>query len=64
LEGLSCFSYSTDGKNFVKFGDPFRFGWNDYRGERIGLFSYNNLGEDGHADFGSFTYRYDSALTR
>ena len=36
----------------------------DYRGERIGLFSYNNAGEAGYADFGSFTYRYDSAPNR
>jgi len=64
LEGLCRFSYSTDGKTFTPFGEPYRFGWNEYRGERIGLFSYNNLGEAGHADFGSFTYRYDSALTR
>ena len=34
------------------------------RGERIGLFSYNNSDEAGYADFGSFTYRYDSSLTR
>lgn len=64
LDGVCRFSYSTDGKTFTPFGEPFRFGWNDYRGERIGLFSYNNTGEAGHADFGSFTYRYDSALTR
>lgn len=64
LDGLCRFSYSEDGKTFSPFGDPFRFGWADYRGERIGLFSYNNSGEAGYADFDSFTYRYDSALTR
>ena len=64
LDGVCRFSYSADGKTFTTFGEPFRFGWQDYRGERIGLFSYNNAGEAGHADFGSFTYRYDSALTR
>ena len=64
LDGVSQFSYSTDGRNFTKFGEPFRFGWDDYRGERIGLFSYNNAAEAGHADFDSFTYRYDAALKR
>ncbi|MDF3058668.1 MAG: xynB 4 [Rariglobus sp.] len=64
LDGLCRFSYSTDGKTFASLGEPHPFGWADYRGERIGLFSYNNAGEAGHADFGSFTYRYDSALTR
>ena len=64
LDGLCRFSYSTDGKTFATLGEPYRFGWTDYRGERIGLFSYNNNAEAGHADFGLFTYRYDSALTR
>jgi len=64
LDGLCRFSYSTDGKSFATLGGPYEFGWADYRGERIGLFSYNNSGEAGYADFGSFTYRYDSPLTR
>jgi beta-xylosidase len=64
LDGVCRFSYSTDGKNFVTLGDLYQFAWGDYRGERVGLFSYNNQGEAGHADFGAFTYRYDSPLTR
>ena len=64
LDGLCRFSYSTDGKTFASLGDPYQFGWADYRGERIGLFSYNNSDEAGYADFGSFTYHYDSSLTR
>jgi hypothetical protein len=64
LSGLCRFSYSTDGKKFAPLGEPYQFGWNDYSRERIGLFSYNNTGEAGHANFGSFTYRYNSALTR
>jgi beta-xylosidase len=64
LDGLCRFSYSDDGKTFPPLGNPFRFGWRDYRGERIGLFSYNNSAEAGYADFDSFTYRYDSAATR
>jgi beta-xylosidase len=64
LDGVCRFSYSTDGKAFSPFGEPHQFGRNDYRGERIGLFSYNNSGEAGYADFNSFTYRYDSPLTR
>jgi beta-xylosidase len=64
LDGVSRFSYSTDGKNFVTLGDSYPFAWGDYRGERVGLFSYNNQGEAGHADFGAFTYHFDSPLTR
>jgi beta-xylosidase len=64
LDGIGRFSHSTDGKNFVTLGDPYQFAWGDYRGERVGLFSYNNQGEAGYADFGSFTYHFDSPLTR
>lgn len=64
LDGVCRFSYSSDGETFATLGDPYQFGWADYRGERIGLFSYNNIGEAGYADFGSFTYRYASPLTR
>jgi beta-xylosidase len=64
LDGICRFSYSTDSKTFTSLGEPYQFGWADYRGERVGLFSYNNSGEAGYADFGSFTYLYDSALNR
>jgi beta-xylosidase len=64
LNGLCRFSYSTDGKLFTSLGESYQFAWADYRGERIGLFSYNNSGEAGYADFDSFTYGYDSPLTR
>ena len=46
------------------FGEPYQLGWGDYRGDRIGIFTYNNKGEAGHIDCDSFVYRYDSALTR
>jgi hypothetical protein len=49
---------------FTSLGESYQFAWADYRGERIGLFSYNNSGEAGYADFDSFTYRYDSTLAR
>jgi beta-xylosidase len=64
LAGVCRFSYSTDGKTFTPLGESYQFGWTDYRGERLGLFSYNNFGEAGHADFNFLTYRYDSSLTR
>jgi beta-xylosidase len=63
-DGLCQFSYSTDGTTFHPLGETFAFAWSDYRGERVGLFTYNNAGEGGYADFDAFTYRYDSALTR
>lgn len=63
LDGLSRYSYSTDGKNFTTFGEPYQLTWGDYRGDRIGIFTYNNNGTDGYIDCDSFTYTYDSPAT-
>jgi hypothetical protein len=63
-DGIGRFSYSSDGKTFSPLGEPYAFGWADYRGERIGLFTYNNTGDAGYADFAAFTYRYESPMTR
>jgi len=60
LDGLSRYSYSTDGKNFTPFGEPYQLTWGDYRGDRIGIFTFNNKGTDGYIDCDSFTYTYDS----
>lgn len=59
LDGLSRYAYSTDGKNFTEFGEPSQLAWGDYRGDRIGIFTYNNKGEAGHIDCDSFTYDYN-----
>jgi len=59
-DGKSSYSYSTDGKSFVPFGEPYQLGWGDYRGDRIGIFTYNNDSEAGYIDVDSFTYHYDS----
>lgn len=59
LDGLCHLFYSVDGKRFSTLGEAYRFGWSDHRGERIGLFSYNDRSESGYADFSSFAYRYD-----
>lgn len=35
----------------------------DYRGDHIGIFTYNNDAEVGQVDVDSFNYRYDSPAT-
>ncbi|MGN6728042.1 MAG: glycoside hydrolase family 43 protein [Tepidisphaeraceae bacterium] len=60
LDGRSTWAYSTDGQTFTPFGDPYPLGWGDYRGDRIGIFSYNNDADAGTVDVDSFTYHYDS----
>ncbi|MGN6505360.1 MAG: hypothetical protein ACTHM6_07340, partial [Tepidisphaeraceae bacterium] len=59
-DGRSTWAYSTDGQTFRPFGDPYPLGWGDYRGDRIGIFSYNNDADAGTVDVDSFTYHYDS----
>jgi beta-xylosidase len=61
--GGCTFSYSLDGANFASLGSRFTFGWHHYRGTRLGLFSYNDLGEQGRVDFDDFRYDYFSPLS-
>ena len=63
LDGLSRYSYSPDGRNFTNFGEPYQLSWGDYRGDRLGIFTFNNTGDEGYVDCESFTYRYDSPAT-
>jgi beta-xylosidase len=59
-QGGCVFAYSLDGKIFSPIGPRFAFGWHNYRGTRLGLFTYNDLGEHGRADFSQFQYDYPS----
>jgi len=58
LDGMSRYSYSVDGETYVEFGDPYPLAWGHYRGDRIGIYSYNNKAEAGHVDVDSFHYTY------
>lgn len=53
LEGTSRFSYSLDGRSFVRFGNSYPLSWGGYRGDRIGIFTYNRTG-GGHVDVDTF----------
>ncbi|HYP13329.1 MAG TPA: hypothetical protein VEQ63_05360 [Bryobacteraceae bacterium] len=52
----SQFSFSFDGRRFTPVGDPYKLTWGRYRGDRIGVFTYNDLGEGGHVDLASFRH--------
>ena len=56
LDGESHYSYSLDGESFKPFGRPYRLEWGNYRGDRIGLYTFNNVQEAGIADFDNFSY--------
>ncbi len=58
INGLITFSFSTDGKTYSPLGEPHQAGWWNYRGTRIGLFTYNNDAESGSVDFEDFRYAY------
>jgi beta-xylosidase len=56
LDGLSQFSYSIDGAAFTPFGKPYQLTWGSYRGDRVGIYSFNDSGDAGHLDVDWFHY--------
>ena len=56
FDGQSQFAYSLDGKTFQPLGAPYQLTWGNYRGDRIGLFTFNDQGERGYLDVDSFHY--------
>jgi beta-xylosidase len=53
------FQYSTDSGTYTKLGANFFPKFGNWKGSKLGLFSYNTLGDSGTADFHWFTYSYD-----
>ncbi|MBW4891624.1 glycoside hydrolase 43 family protein [Mucilaginibacter sp. HMF5004] len=58
LDGLSQYAYSLDGKNYTDFGTPYQLAWGSYRGDRVGIFNYNNKADTGYIDVDFFHYDY------
>lgn len=56
LDARCHYTYSTDGKSWQDFGVRYQLQWGNYRGDRLGLFTYNNKGEAGQATFSDFSY--------
>jgi beta-xylosidase len=57
LEGMSRFYYSFDGTDFIPFGDPYQLVWGNYRGDRLGIYCFNDLMEEGYVDVDYFHYQ-------
>ena len=57
LDGKSHYAYSLDGHTYTGMSDPYQLKWGSYRGDRIGIYSYNNQSAAGHVDVDSFQYR-------
>jgi len=56
LDGVSQFSFSLDGKKYSDFGEPYQFTWGNYRGTRVGIFTFNDR-EEGYIDVDYFEYK-------
>jgi hypothetical protein len=58
LDGLSRYEYSLDGRTFIQFGFAYKLSWGFYRGDRIGIYNYNQKNESGYIDVDWFHYKY------
>ena len=59
LDGMSTYYYSLDGDTFIPFGAPYRLQWGNYRGDRIGIYSFNDLSDEGYIDVDYLHYRLE-----
>lgn len=53
------FYYSTNNQDFISCGDTFSEGSRDWKGARVGLYSYNEKTDAGDAFFNRFNYKFD-----
>lgn len=56
LDGKSQYAYSEDGRMFTEVGAPWQMVWGDYRGDRIGIYTFNDAGDVGFVDVDFFHY--------
>jgi beta-xylosidase len=56
--GESRFSYSSNGSDFKPFGPPYQLIWSFYRGDRLGIFSFNDDADRGFVDIDWFKYTF------
>jgi len=59
ISGNNQFFYSTDNDEFYTLGDKFAATFGNWKGPKIGLFSYHEDGKEGIALFDWFHYSYD-----
>ena len=59
LDGTSYYSYSLDGNRFETYEQGYQLSWGYYRGDRIGIYTYNSNQEAGYIDVDYFKYIVD-----
>ncbi len=52
----ATFEYSLNGREYRQLEFAYPLQWGGYRGDNIGVFTYNDRGVRGHIDVDSFTY--------
>jgi hypothetical protein len=62
IDGINRFEYCVDGVHFTSFGDAYQLGFGNYRGDRIGLYSYNCESEQGYIDVDQFSHEVAGAM--
>ena len=60
-DGRSQYSYSEDGRTFTNFGEPYQLAWGNYRGDRIGIFCFNDKADAGYVDVDFLHYDYSDS---
>ena len=61
-DGVCKYEYSIDGKIFTPFGNTYKMTWGFYRGDRIGIYCYNQSEEKGYVDVDWFKYDYSALI--
>ena len=57
FDDKQIYQYSLDGKEFVAIGDSYSVKSGNYRGNMIGIFTYNSIEERGYIDVDWFRYK-------
>ena len=55
---MNQYYYSLNGNDFTPLGLPTQLTWGSYRGDRIGIFSYNTQQEKGFIDVDFVKYLF------
>ena len=56
----AVFSYSLDGREFTDFGEEYHMTAANFRGDMIGVFTYNDVGHGGYVDVDWFDYKVEN----
>ncbi|WP_322966223.1 glycoside hydrolase family 43 protein [Sphingomonas fuzhouensis] len=59
-DGRAIFEHDDGHGRFQRFGGTYDLQWRDYRGDRVGLFTYHDNEMRGHVDVSDFRYRIAS----